>query len=168
MNDDLLKNPFDEFYKELIKAFGQLVKSIILTIDEHGLCQQHLSKHKESVNDFFNDLEKIESQSEVFKKYQKQLLDHRTKLFTFLDHNNVPWNNNNAEHAIKEFAAHRKLTDGFYTAEGMKRHLILLSVYATCKYKNVDFLKFLLSREKDIDDFKMNNSEGRQERSNSG
>jgi hypothetical protein len=27
-----------------------------------------------------------------------------TKMFTFLDFDDIPWNNNNAEHAIKAFA----------------------------------------------------------------
>jgi len=33
------------------------------------------------------------------------------------------------------------------------RSVILLSVSETCRYKNVDFLQFLCSREKDIDAF---------------
>ena len=32
--------------------------------------------------------------------------------------------------------------------EGLSDYLVLLSVYQTCKYRGVSFLKFLLSRER--------------------
>lgn len=37
--------------------------------------------------------------------------------------------------------------------EGLSDYLILLSVYQTCKYRGVSFLKFLLSGEEDVEDF---------------
>jgi hypothetical protein len=58
---------------------------------------------------------------------------NRDALFTFLDHNNVPWNNNNAEHAIKAFAMLRRDFEGLSTESGIKEYLILLSVCETCK-----------------------------------
>ena len=66
----------------------------------------------------------------------------------------MPWNNNNAEHAIKPFAYYREVADGQITEAGLTDYLVLLSVYQTCKYKGVSFLKFLLSRETDIDVFR--------------
>jgi hypothetical protein len=35
--------------------------------------------------------------SELALSYQKRLVKNRDKLFTFLDYDGVPWNNNNAE-----------------------------------------------------------------------
>jgi hypothetical protein len=66
----------------------------------------------------------------------------------------VPWNNNNAEHALKKFADYREIVDGQFTEAGLKEYLVLLSIYLTCKYKGISFLRFLLSREKDIDTFR--------------
>jgi len=40
----------------------------------------------------------------------------------------VPWNNNNAEHAIKEFAKLRDLADGTFSERSLKEALLLLSV----------------------------------------
>ena len=77
----------------------------------------------------------------------------RDKLFTFLDYDSVPWNNNNAEHAIKAFAALRKGIGGTSTEKGIREYLILLSICETCKYKGVSFLEFLRTGEKDIDAF---------------
>ena len=37
--------------------------------------------------------------------------------------------------------------------EGLSDYLVLLSVYQTCKYRGVSFLKFLLSREEDVEAF---------------
>jgi hypothetical protein len=73
-------------------------------------------------------------------------------MFTFLDFDDVPWNNNNAEHAVKAFATLRRVIDGSTTEKGLCDYLILLSLCETCKYKNVDFLQFLRSGSKDIDD----------------
>src|SRR5262249_10115029 len=74
-------------------------------------------------------------------------------LFTFLDHDGVPWNNNNAEHAVKGFAHHRRITDGQVKARGLSAYLVMLSIYQTCKRRGVSFLKFLLSREGDVEAF---------------
>jgi hypothetical protein len=74
-------------------------------------------------------------------------------MFTFLDFDNVPWNNNNAEHAIKAFAMLRRVIEGTTTEKGLGDFLVLLSVCETCKYKNIDFLDCLRSGSRDIDDF---------------
>ena len=74
-------------------------------------------------------------------------------MFTFLDFNDVPWNNNNAEHAVKAFATVRRIIEGPTTAKGLREFLVLLSICETCKCKNVDFLDFLRSGTKDIDAF---------------
>ena len=39
-----------------------------------------------------------------------RLLKWQNKLFTFIRHDSVPWNNNNAENAIKQFAYYREDT----------------------------------------------------------
>jgi len=37
---------------------------------------------------------------------------------------------------------------------GLNDYLLLLSICQTCRYKGVSFLKFLLSREQDVDAFR--------------
>ncbi len=41
--------------------------------------------------------------SEAAEALRGRLLKYRGKLFTFIEHDGVPWNNNNAENAIKQF-----------------------------------------------------------------
>jgi hypothetical protein len=91
--------------------------------------------------------------SEVVRKITDRLQKNRNKLFTFLDFDGIPWNNNNAEHAIKAFASLRRMIEGKSTEKGLRDFLILLSICETCKYKGVDFLDFLRSGANDVDDF---------------
>jgi Transposase IS66 family len=86
-------------------------------------------------------------------KLVERLQKNRRKMFTFLDFDDVPWNNNNAEHAVKAFVTLRRVIDGSTTEEGLRNYLVLLSLCETCKYKNIDFLEFLRSGSNDIDDF---------------
>src|SRR5256885_6524540 len=53
---------------------------------------------------------------------------------TFLSHDGVPCNNNNAEHAIKAFASLRRAIEDLSTPTGIEEYLILLSVCQTLKY----------------------------------
>jgi predicted RecB family nuclease len=153
MNDDLMSNPFDEEFKALVGEFGKLLRSIVDTIDRYGLKKLYLHKHKVEVARFFNGLTARVYRSELAKGYQKRFAKNEGRLFTFLDHDGVPWNNNAAEHAIKAFAFFRQVYDGQMTEEGLSECLVLLSVQQTCKYRDVSFLKFLLSREEDVGAF---------------
>jgi hypothetical protein len=72
---------------------------------------------------------------------------NRDKLFTFLSFDGVPWNNNNAEHAVKHFAALRRIIEGITSEKGIRDYLVLLSICETCKYMGLDFLDFLRSGE---------------------
>ena len=153
LNDDLLKHPYDEDLKRLGKAFADLVGPMIETVDRYGLKARFLKKHLSSVRRFYRDLSRMNFSSEVSKKCQERFERNREELFTFLGYDGVPWNNNNAEHAIKAFAMLRQVINGVTSEKGIKEYLILLSVCQTCKYMGVDFLDFLRSGEKDIHTF---------------
>ena len=83
-----------------------------------------------------------------------RLLKNREKLFTFIHHDGVPWNNNNPENAIRQFAYYRDSNPGRLKEAGLKEYLVLLSVCQTCRFKDVSFLRFMLSRERDVDAFR--------------
>jgi len=46
MNEDLLKNPFDDELKTIAIRFSALLKDIVWIIDKYGLKKRHLNKHK--------------------------------------------------------------------------------------------------------------------------
>jgi hypothetical protein len=105
------------------------------------------------VDRFYSRLSGGFGSGEPATKIIERLQKNRNTMFTFLDFDDVPWNANNAEHAVKAFATLRRVIDGSTTEEGLRDYLISLSLCETCKYKNVDFLHFLRSNSKDIDLF---------------
>jgi hypothetical protein len=91
--------------------------------------------------------------SDVAAGYKKRFKKNLDRLFTFLNHDGVPWNNNNAEHTITAFARLRNAISASGTPKGVREYLVLLSVTETCIYKGVSFLDFFRSGESDIDVF---------------
>lgn len=153
LNEDLIKEPFNEEMKALVSDFGILLQAIISTVDRFGLKARYLRTHKRSVDRFFNRLAKREYQTETAQKCKTRLEKNRFDLFTFLDFDGVPWNNNNAEHAIKAVAILRRDFNGQATEKGIREYLILLSICESCKFRGLSFLDFLRSGKTDINDF---------------
>ena len=156
IDDDLLKNPLDTELKCIAQEFGTLLRTIIYTVDRYGLKSRNLRKHKPAVFRFLDSVGSRDFSSEMANKYKKRFQKSGSKMFTFLDHDGVPWNNTNAEHAIKRFAKFRAHADGRFTERSLKEYLVLVSVFETCEFNNVNVLKFLLSKETTLEDlFKM-------------
>jgi hypothetical protein len=153
LNDDVLKHPYDEELKQITLAFAVLLKPMVESIDRYGLKSRFLKKHLPSVKRFYRQMSESNLQSERAAKVKERLEKNRDKLFTFLSYDGVPWNNNNAEHAVKPFAALRQIIGGLTTEKGIQGYLVLLSLCETCRYIGVDFLDFLRSGEKDIHAF---------------
>ena len=153
MNQELLDNPFDKELQSITSPFGTLLREIVATIDQHGLKQRYLGRYERDVTKYFEFLATQIFHSEAAEALRERLLKNREKLFTFIKHDAVPWNNNNAENAIRRFAYYRESTTRVLTEAGLMNHLVLLSICHTCHYKSVSFLKFLLSREQDVDAF---------------
>jgi hypothetical protein len=53
LNDDLLKEPFNEELKGLVREFGALLRPMIETVDRFGLKARFLRKHKVFVKRFY-------------------------------------------------------------------------------------------------------------------
>lgn len=143
LNENLFKNPFDEEFKVLVNVFNELLKQIVSTIDRYGLKKVHLKKHTKDVERFYKKSLEREYKSELAIKYLKRLKKHWEELWTFLHHNGPPWNNNNAEAAIKGFALHRRSVNGQVSENGLKEYLSMLTISQLCKYRNISFLDFM-------------------------
>jgi len=158
LNDDLLKHPYDDGLKWLAKEFADLVKPMVKTVDQHGLRKRFLGKHRIFVDRFYKRISGKFRADEVAGKILERLQKNRDTMFTFLSVDDVPWNNNNAEHAVKAFATLRRVINGTTSEEGLRDFLVLLSLCETCKYKNVDFLDFLRSGSSDVGGFAIGRS----------
>lgn len=153
INDDLLKNPFDEEFKEVAKRFTILLQTIVATVDKFGLKHRNLNKHIRDVEKFYKYLEKEAFKSEVSIYYQNRFIRNKEKLFELLNQDNVSWNNNNAEHAIKTLATHYNRSLTSFRSSTIPDYLKIMSLYQTCEFKKISFLKFLLSQSKDIEHY---------------
>jgi hypothetical protein len=151
MNEDVKSSPYDVELKGIVQAFATTVRPIIETVDRYGLTKSRLQKHKSAAMGFVEAVGEHSVSSEAATKYQKRIKKYGYRLFTFLDHDGVPWHNNNAEHAIHAFARYRRFADGRLTKKSITEYLAILSVFQTCEYRGLDLLEFLLSCEVNID-----------------
>lgn len=153
MNDDLMDNPFDDELQAITQPFGMLLRPIVASIGEHGLRKWYLRTFKQDVAEYFRMITTLSPRSDVAVALRDRLLKYQDKLFTFLDYDGIPWNNNNAENAIKRFAYYRAHASGMMKESGVAHFLTVLSICQTCKYKGINFWKFLSSRSQSFDDF---------------
>jgi hypothetical protein len=144
INEDVLRHPFNEELAFVAQRFGALLREIVETIDRHGLKKYHLGKHKRPAEQFLDDVHRLQCATEAGQALKKRIEKNREKLFTFLDYDNVPWNNNNAEHAVRAFTRLRNVMITS-TPKGTREYCILLSVQQTLRYRGKSFLDFLRS-----------------------
>jgi predicted RecB family nuclease len=151
MNQDLLANPYDAELRSLTDPFGILLRDVVITIDRHGLKHRFLKRHEGAVDRYFQFVASQHFHSEAAEALRLRLLKYKDKLFTFIGHDAVSWNNNLAEYGIKRFAHYRKDTVGSLKETGIRDYLTLLSICHTCRIRGISFLHFLLSRQRDLD-----------------
>ncbi|MEM2618739.1 MAG: IS66 family transposase [Candidatus Hadarchaeales archaeon] len=70
------------------------------------------------------------------------LRKHGARLFTFLELEGLPWNNNEAERALRPSVVVRKNSYGSRSETGAWAHSILMSVSQTCRKQGSNFLDF--------------------------
>jgi Transposase IS66 family len=150
INEDVLKHPFNEELVFIAKRFAAVLREIVETIDKYGLKKRHLGKHKRPVERFLDDVGTLRCATEVSSALQKRITKNKDKLFTFLNHDDVPWNNNNAEHAVRAFTRLRNVMITS-TPKGTREYCILLTLQQTLRCRGISFLDFLQSGRMEID-----------------
>jgi predicted RecB family nuclease len=153
INDDLLKSPFDDELKEVASRFTGLMTPIIEAIDRYGLTNRHLAKFIPGADQFRKWVAGKRFASKAAQHYQNRIGKYGNRLFTFLSHDGVPWNNNLAENAVKMVVSRRRMLDGLMSKDGIRDYLIFLSIYQTLRRKGGSFLRFLLSGKADLFEF---------------
>lgn len=158
INDDLRKSPFDTEFEGFVLSLRDLLIPIFDAVEKYGLKKRNLNKFKKSVERFYkNRIDYQQYESDITKKYVKRLSKYRNNLFVFLEYDNIPWNNNMAERALRHLAVQRKISGSFF-ASGMTEYLMLLGIMQTCRFQNKPFLEYLMSGDKDIKHFKAKNN----------
>jgi len=154
LNEDLWKSPFDSEFESFIVEVKNLLVSILAAVQKYGLKKRHLRKFSKQIDLFYDRvITDITYHSDLTVKYQSRFKRYRQSLFTFIEHDGIPWNNNMAERAIRHLAVQRKISGYFFKSLAPK-YLLMLGITQTCRFQGKSLLKFLLSGEKDIDLFK--------------
>jgi hypothetical protein len=154
INDDLWKAPFDKELEGFALEVQALLVPILEVVDRYGLKAWHLRKFLKEVERFYaKNVTGKEYLSQVTETYRKRFERYRGSLFTFLSEDGIPWNNNMAERAIRQLAVQRKISSCFYK-QHVCHYLLLLAISQTCRFQEKSFLKFLLSKETDLDSFR--------------
>ena len=153
LNDDFLNNQLNKEYKNIVVEFGKILREIIETVDMYGLKKRHLHKHKKSIEMFYSQILDENYETELAISWQKRFKKNKENLFNFINYDDIPWNNNNGENAIKPVAKYRSRAKGILHEEGVKIFLVLLSIQQTCKFRGINFLNFLKSREQSIEEY---------------
>jgi hypothetical protein len=154
INDDLWKEPFNEEFELFVLEIKDLIMPIFETIQQIGSKKKHLNKFKQAIDDFYKkNIDQKIYRFEVTLKYQKRFHRYKDSLFVFLEEDDIPWNNNMAERAIRHLAVQRKISGTFYDSL-VSNYLLLLGIAQSCRFQDKPFLNFLLSQEKDVDLFK--------------
>ena len=157
INEDLWKNPFNQEYEQFVAKVRNLFVPIFDDVYQYCLRKRHLDKHGKAVTLFYEQIINTHSTSDLTEKYRKRFERYRGSLFTFIEGDGIPWNNNMAERAIRHLAIQRKIS-GFFTKAGAERYLILLGIAQSCRFQKKSFLHFLLSGEIDVDRFNEKNN----------
>ncbi|MEO6887821.1 MAG: IS66 family transposase, partial [Ktedonobacteraceae bacterium] len=158
LNDDLWHHPFDSEYEAFVSEVRNLIIPIMEAVQKYGLKKRHLQKFKQQVNVFYDRvITEKHYTSELIIPYQKRFVRYRESLFTFIEHDGIPWHNNTAERALRHIGRQQVISMSFREVS-MHEYLRLLSIRQTCRFQEKSFFQFLLSREKDIDQFKKSRS----------
>ncbi|MGH2640053.1 MAG: IS66 family transposase, partial [Rhabdochlamydiaceae bacterium] len=154
LNEDLWKFPFDGEFESFILEVKNLLVPMLEAVQKYGLKKRHLHKFSKLIEQFYEKVitDKI-YHSELTMRYQSRFKRYRHSLFTFTEHDDIPWNNNMAERAIRHLAVQRKIS-GFFFKSFAPKYLLMLGITQTCRFQDKSLLKFLMSEEKDIDTFK--------------
>jgi hypothetical protein len=154
INDDLWKSPFDKELEGFAVEVQALLVPILEAIDRHGGKARHLRKFEKEVARFYEkNVTGREYTSEPVRTYQKRFGRHRDSLFTFMTRDGIPWENNMAERAIRQLAVQRKISGSFFKRSA-GHYLLLLGISQTCRFQGKSFLKFMLSKETDLNSFR--------------
>jgi predicted RecB family nuclease len=165
INEDLWRNPFNQEYERFVAKVSNLFVPIFDDVYKYGLKKRHLGKHAKAVGRFYDQTISVHSTCELIEKYRKRFHRYRESMFTFLEENDIPWNNNMAERAIRHLAIQRKIS-GCFTKAGAERYLTLLGIAQSCRFQKKSFLRFLLSGEIDVDKFNEKKQPPRNARAN--
>ena len=106
--------------------------------------EQHVFKRRlQKLHDRLDALLEWPNPNDILKTIIKKVKLQRPRILTFVEHPDVPCHNNYGEFLIRVGVLKRKISFGSKSAKGAQAYAVLLSVYATCKLREISFLDFM-------------------------
>jgi len=147
----LKKAPYDGELKSFIEAFLKILKPIFSEIRSDNPDYNSIKSRKSEVRKKIRELLKKEFFSQNVNKFKKRFNKHLESMIRFLsDPKRISWNNNKAERDLRPLCVQRKISGTMRMEKDSKKYLLLFSIFQTCEKRDINFMKFLLSRRKKI------------------
>jgi transposase len=118
------------------KQLKRLIRdSIRLSKRRKELSAEAFASRRRRLDERLHELRAHPWEQRHARRLVKRLRRHQTELFTFLDHPEVPFDNNHAEREIRPAVIARKNSDANGSEDGAETQAILMSVFRTLKQR---------------------------------
>jgi hypothetical protein len=118
------------------RRLRRLLREGILLRKREGFSPDKWPADKQRLHNRLMKLAAIEATDADVRRLAKRLMRYSDFLFTFLDYEDVPFENNHAERQIRPAVIIRKNSLSNRSDRGAKTQAVLMSVYRTLKLRN--------------------------------
>src|SRR5208337_1513521 len=143
------KQDSSESWKEFSTKLKRLLKDAIRLCKRADLSQGSWSSRRQRISERFDELLNTPPENANVHRLLKRLKRYRDALFTFLDHSEVPFDNNQAEREIRSAVLMRKNSFCNRSKRGADTQAILMSIYRTLQRRGYDPLETIVNALKD-------------------
>ncbi len=137
-------------FPELVRVYGFFVKFRRILRDGERLqagrakLEGHVFKRRlDRLHARLDALLEWPDPGEILQQIIKKVKNQRPRILTFVEHPGVPCHNNYGEYLIRIGVLKRKVSFGSRSAEGAEAYAVLLSIYTTCKLREISFFGFM-------------------------
>jgi len=128
------------------KKLGRLLRDAMrLRARKDSLEERDYRSRRERIRERLDELIQEGSESKHARRLIKRLTKHKETLFTFLDHDEVPSDNNRAEREIRPAVVMRKNSLCNQSQNGADLQAIMMTVYRTLKGRGLDPLQTIVA-----------------------
>lgn len=129
---------FSEAWRAFSKKLKRLLHDGIRLKRRDDLDEAALDSRRVRIDRRLTEIVETSSDNPNVRRLLKRLRRHRDDLFTFLDYDDVPPDNNRAEREIRPAVIIRKNSQGNRSENGANVQAILMSVYRTLQARRLD------------------------------
>lgn len=129
------------YWSQSFYHFSLSARKVRDQIWEKSFDPEARSKIIKAFHEALNQIMKAPPNQEEGMKLYKRVLKHRDSILTFMDHPDVPADNNGAERAIRNAKIRQKVSGCFRNPEAAQRYAVILSWLETAKKQGISALE---------------------------